>query len=134
MILITGIPNAGKTTYSKRYENVIHFDDIPHRFTNEQYALANAIALCHGKDAVIEGVYTTAERRKQLLDAFKDIDCVKTCIWLDTSVDECVRRERNFRKRPDSLVTRTAKKFEEPSLSEGWSEILIIKEGDIPNV
>ena len=28
MILICGIPNAGKTTYSQRYSDVIHFDEV----------------------------------------------------------------------------------------------------------
>lgn len=114
MTLIMGQPNAGKTTYSKRFENVIHLDDLPSpRFTNCQKIVTDG-----NVDIVVEGIYNTVERRKRLLGASQHHDR-KVCIWLDTSDEERIRRG----------VRLPTQNLEPPSLDEGWDEIIRI--GDI---
>lgn len=123
LTLICGLPNAGKTTYASRYENIIHFDDIPHFGVSEQFANCNKMASEVDGDVVVEGVYNSVKRRKQLLEACSHQDR-KVCIWLDTSLEECLEREKSYRKRPLGLVHAHHRSFEPPTLDEGWDEVI----------
>ena len=121
LTLICGLPNAGKTTYSKRYKDVLHLDDMPVR---QQFEICRERASQIKGDVVVEGVYVTAEDRKALLEACKD-NSPKVCIWLDTSLEECLEREKKYRKRPMSIVTCHHKMLQPPTYDEGWDEIII---------
>ena len=125
MILICGIPNAGKTTYSARFENVLHFDDVKggrHRRDKVVDAVAENNSL------VVEGVYPTAKERRRLPAASTERN---VCIWLDVPVDECVRRELAGRNRSEHMVIWASERFEPPTLEEGWDEIVIIRGGNV---
>lgn len=124
--LICGLPNAGKTTYSSRYDSVIHFDAIPHTNTMEQFAKCNEMASKASGDVCVEGVYNSVKRRKELLKACIHHDR-KVCIWLDTPLEECLSRERSYRKRPLDITRSHHRTFEPPTLSEGWDEIIRIE-------
>lgn len=124
LTLICGLPNAGKTTYSARYDNVIHCDDIPHRTSDEMFEKCHKmLSEIHG-DICVDGVYVSIERRKQLLDACGHQD-KKVCIWIDTPYEECLERERNYRKRPLDIVHTHHRMFQPPTLDEGWDEVII---------
>ena len=123
MILIIGIPNAGKTQYSSRYENVIHFDDVWSR--NVYQYLADEVK--KNNDICIEGVFGKASNRIILISESKTKN---TCIWLDTPLEICLSRERSGRKRSDHLVIWSNDEFEPPTLDEGWDEIIIIRGDD----
>ena len=62
MVLIIGIPNAGKTTYSARFPKVVHFDAIKgrgiKRFDNIVEMVRADNSLC------VEGVYEKAKEHK----------------------------------------------------------------------
>ena len=120
MILIIGLPNSGKTTLSSKYANVIHYDDYMDG--------DKVIELMHESEdeVVIEGIYNRRKGRARLLSVCPHGER-KVCIWLETPVEECLRRERAYRKRPDSIVLHHARTFEEPTYDEGWDEIIIIK-------
>lgn len=127
MILICGIPNAGKTTYAKRFDNVINFDRV--KGTNRQMHERVLEMVKNNPSAVIEGVYNKAEDRKKLVQACGG----GKVIWLNTPVDECIRREEAYRKRPILIVESCAKHFEPPTYDEGWDEIIIIGGDDNGN-
>ena len=121
MILITGIPNAGKTTYSQKYDNVIHFDEVKggrHRRDKVIESVKDDNIL------VVEGVYEKAKDRKALIDASNTHN---TCIWIDTPLDVCLDREGKYRHRGKHLVIWADEAYEPPTLSEGWDEIIIIR-------
>lgn len=121
MVLIIGLPNAGKTTYSKRFFGVVHFDDVK----GGRHKWDNVVKMVEADPSiVIEGVYAKASHRKPLIDACKG---KKICIWLDTPMDVCVERERTGRKRSEHMVVLAARSFEPPSYEEGWDEIVVIK-------
>lgn len=116
MILIIGYPNAGKTTYSTQFDNVLHLDDFPpSKFLNCNEAVRQADG-----EVVVEGIYNLRCRRKKLLEAAKK-DEKKVCIWLNTPIEECIRREN--RGRPRQVVTGP---FQAPTLDEGWDEIIVV--------
>jgi len=122
--LICGLPNAGKTTYSENYENVIHFDDIEHRRPNEQFEKCNALAAEAQGDVCVEGVYNSVKRRKELLEAVKDKPGKRICVWISTSAEVCVKREN--RNRPVGIVFAHAMSFQPPTTDEGWDEVIEI--------
>ena len=122
-----GLPNSGKTTYSMQYENVIHLDD----YSKSKFKKCNEVVKNTDGNVVVEGIYNSEIRRKELLDVVKDKKCRNVCIWLDTSTEECLRRENLYRCRGDHIVKKNARLFDEPTLSEGWDEIMIIRGDDV---
>lgn len=123
MVLVCGLPNAGKTTYSERYPDCIHYDGIP-LITPERYR-----CICESvkkmPDLCVDGVYGEKKRREELVKSCHSVGGHAVCIWLDTLAEECIRREN--RDRPHGLVNLHAKTFEPPTLDEGWDEIITIK-------
>jgi tRNA uridine 5-carbamoylmethylation protein Kti12 len=118
MILICGLPNAGKTTYSQKYENVIHFDEVK----GGRHRRDNVIAMVSAdNDVTVEGVYDKAKDRRRLVEASQKEN---TCIWLNTPVDECIRRES--RQRGEHIIRWCSESFEPPTPDEGWDEIIIL--------
>lgn len=113
--LICGVCRAGKTTYSRLFNNVIHLDDVEK--PGKRYAKVNEILDGKSGDVVVEGVYETAEYRSELLKHYKG-EGKRLCIWLDPSEETIKSRLRHqpfYRKRH----------FEPPTYAEGWDEIII---------
>ena len=81
--LICGLPNAGKTTYSKNYTNVIHYDEVPHVTFNEH--LENTFQLIQNTsgDICIDGGFISINERKKLLSLTNNHD-TKICVWIKT--------------------------------------------------
>lgn len=121
LTLIIGVPNAGKTTYSdKNFENVLHMDDLVSEGKHTAYVI-DCIENCEG-DICVEGVYYAPGSRKRIADAYNGY---KQCIWLDTPIDECKRREN--RRRPLFIIDNSYRMFKPPTLDEGWDEVIIIR-------
>ena len=121
MTLITGIPNAGKTTYSRKYDNVIHFDEVKggrHR----RDKVVEAVQV--DNSLVVDGVYEKADDRKRLVEVSKERN---VCIWIDTPLTECLAREGKYRNRGQHLVIWASEDYEPPTYSEGWDDIIIIR-------
>lgn len=117
-ILICGLSNAGKTTYSRKFDNVIHYDEVGGTTRQRHEAIVN---MAKKQEVCVEGVYSEAFRRAELAQAIKGR---KVCIWLNTPLDVCMSR-------PDFKGTR---KFEPPTLAEGWNEIIIIGGNDVKSI
>lgn len=114
--LICGKSRAGKTTYSQRFEDVIHLDNCGGLTTCYDNALLKVEA--REGDVVIEGIYNTRDRRMALLNAYRG-DGPRVCVWLNTPED--VLKKRMFN--PKAGVH--PKTFEPPSYEEGWDEIIV---------
>ena len=110
--LICGLPRAGKTTYSNRFDDVIHLDN------SGGYGGVNRRLQHKEGDIVVEGVYNTKSQRESLLRAYKGKGT--RCIYLDTP-----QEVRKTRQGWDKFCDYP---FEEPSLDEGWDEILVLRE------
>lgn len=120
MILIIGHPNSGKTTYSQQYDNVIHLDDFPrNKFLNCNEAVKKTDG-----NVVVEGIYNLRCRRELLLKQVEGKSCINICIWLDTPIEICLEREKNYRKRPQEMILSCCNTFQPPTLDEGWDKII----------
>lgn len=121
LTLICGIPNAGKTTYSnKHYPAALHNDALVRNGQNVVEIIRDAAG-----DICIEGVFSSPMHRRPIADAYAGR---KVCIWLDTSLEDCLRREN--RNRSERLLKMYHRCFQPPSYDEGWDEI-IIEKGEI---
>lgn len=112
LVLICGRPRAGKTTYSKRYADVLHLDSFGHIPNNYATLLEH---LPQG-DVVVDGIYNTPELRTELLQRF---DGRKVCIWLDTPLEVIRGRYPKHIK-----LNNFPYPFEPPTMDEGWDEII----------
>lgn len=126
MTLICGLPNAGKSTFSTNYASVIHFDEVKHRTADEQFHKCNTLAAEAEDDICVEGVYNTRKRRMELLEACAHKQGKRVCVWVNTPEEECLRREREYRRRPSGIVRSHARISEQPTLDEGWDEIWVV--------
>ena len=107
--MVCGLPNAGKTTYSKRFQNVVHYDDYAHLPKAERDSIFRA-ASC------VEGIFNSRRGRMSVLDGRSG-----TCIWIDTPAEVCASRGN------DTTVWCHAAMFEPPTYDEGWSDIWIVR-------
>lgn len=113
LTLICGLPRAGKTTYSQRYDNVIHLDD----YECDRYQKCIEMARQSG-DIVIEGLFTRTRIRRLLREAYQGR---AVCIWVDTPLK--VRQQRK------GYSPKNSEYFEPPTYNEGWDEIIIVMGG-----
>lgn len=122
LTLIIGVPNAGKTTFSKNFKNVLHADEIrPTKEVPFMKAVCNAVSEA---DAIcVEGLFMTARHRRPVVEAYKGND-EKVCVWLNYPLEECIAREDRGRK--EALVRDSHMVFEPPTYEEGWDRIVII--------
>lgn len=119
LTLICGLPRAGKTTYSERFEKVIHLDDYIHLPMSLRYERCNKNAQTK-EDVAVDGIYHTANLRIQLVRLYQG-DGLK-CVWLDTPLE--------IKKQRCGYVSAMNFHFEPPTLDEGWDEIIIIRGDD----
>lgn len=115
LTLICGLSRAGKTTYSKQFEDrikVLHLDRLGYK---EVARRINRYA-----DVVVEGIYNTRSVRKYLLHSYNGDKA--RCIWLNTPTE--IRKTRN------GYSPKTDIPFEPPTEEEGWDEIIVIGDTD----
>ena len=112
MTLVCGMPNSGKTAYSERFENVIHFDDYLGGRYREGYKVASET-----DEVCVEGLFQRRKTRMELLEACGHERNV--CIFLDTPAEVCMQRE----------MFKGHTYMEPPTYDEGWDEIIVLRGG-----
>lgn len=118
LILICGVGRSGKTTYSEKFNGVIHLDlmgHLPDRYDNVNNIISDK------NDVVIEGIYNLKEQRMNLIRAYKGT--TKKCIWLNP--EESIVKNRLKHDKIPVIISHF--EFEPPTLEEGWDEIIILR-------
>ena len=90
--LVCGLPNAGKTTFCKKYDNVIHLDSMGHSTYEERFNECIIIAVNNSGDIVIDGNFYSKRIRKNMISALNQQQCKKVCIWINTPLETCLKR------------------------------------------
>ena len=115
LTMICGLPNAGKTTFSRQYDNALHQDDIG--------TISRIIDVIENMDdVIIEGYFGRKTERERVR---KSHNGYAKCIFLDISVEESIKREN--RNRHPQILRNAARFFDPPTYDEGWDEIIIIR-------
>lgn len=121
LILICGLPRAGKTTLASKYEpkyNVIHLDSCG--FLGNPYRdVKKKLSETEG-DVIVEGVYYKLRDRQELLDTYQGD--IKKCVWLDTP--------KEMKKGRHGYSSRCEFHFDIPTKDEGWDEIYHVTNGE----
>ena len=147
IILLTGYPSSGKTTYSKKFvDNGFYrlsrdelggkLDDLV-KHLSEYYKEKNITKF------IMDATYTTASSRKQVLIWAQENNFSIECRWLTTDIgnsfynaakriidkkgrllmpDE-IKKQNDPNIYPPIVIYRYRKTFEEPSIFEGFSVI-----------
>jgi tRNA uridine 5-carbamoylmethylation protein Kti12 len=132
-----GIPGSGKTTLSRQLAEKLGailycYDALPKKHVCEDVhqTMYKNIAknIQHGNIVICDDLHLTIIERKQLINALHDVECVKVIHVMHTPLDVCIERNRNRKynagKLPDAALKYCYAKYEEPTLSEGWDEII----------
>ncbi len=131
LIILCGIPGSGKSTISKKISkkyNAIRlsFDEM-NCFKYCQIIKPALEKLKKGNNVIIDALFDRKKYRNELLISIKDIKCKKTLIFMNTPLEECIRRNEQREgdsKLPIFIIEDIYNSFEPPTLDEGWDEII----------
>lgn len=146
IILLTGWPASGKTTYAQSYcranPNTIHInadkmrlivagDESNMKLDGVVWATLERMAeylLISGYSLVIDNLNKNKKARKQWIKLAKQYLCSIECHKMLTPYGVCIERNsRRERKVPHFVYEKFATDFEEPALEEGFDKIVNIE-------
>lgn len=132
MYVMIGCPGAGKTTQAKRLEEELSLErfsfDEMHCFSLAQFMPHVVAAMQDGKSVILDTVNLRANVRAKILQGVADIPCRKVAVYMNTPLEECIRRNANREARlPDHVIQSTHRSLQPPTLDEGWDEIMEVK-------
>ena len=150
LIMLIGIQGSGKTTYSKKLmeeynAKVISTDRVRQTCIGieEKDVFPTVYKLCaeeikQNHNVILDATHITPKVRKRSLDALDqyEIQYEKVAVYLNTPVEECLRRVEIRNKDPKELfiplevIESYGKNLIPPSKEEGFDEIIVIKSDD----
>ena len=131
LYVMCGVPASGKTTFSKQLAETygltrFSYDEM-RCFDLRDLMKPTIKALEEGQNVIVDNVNNRISGRKQILNYVLDISCKKILIFMDTSLEECIKRN-SFRQYPlpDYFINGIHHALQPPTLDEGWDEIIVI--------
>lgn len=137
IFVMCGIPASGKTTLanqlSHKYESVVYsYDELRKNRLSKcmptRPYFTNLIrqSLINNQNVIVDDLYTTKESRHKLLSDISDIACEKILIVLQTPLETCIERDktRTSHNLCRGVICNFNKRYEQPTLDEGWDKIL----------
>jgi predicted kinase len=156
LTIMCGLPRCGKDSWiqeNRKDAIVVSPDDIRKDIFGHQFhppvegyvwAFAEGMArmlLEQEKDVILNATNITTGRRAPWIGLAKDLSKISPCyldiVWLDTSFEECMERNRNSKEGdivPDEVMERMRDSFEPPTNDEfpgGVFRIIFPGDGDI---
>ncbi len=143
LVVMIGLPGSGKSTIAQKMhednissvllssdsirEELLGAADVNTREGNQ--LVFNTLhqrlreSLAEGKSVIYDATNINSRKRKGFLSQISK-DIVKECVYVATSIEECIsRNETRERKVPVDVIHRMHKTLHVPSYSEGWDHI-----------
>ena len=145
LILLCGIPGAGKTYYAKEYakthNNTIHLspDSIRFELYGDECTQDNPVdvftlmqkmateALSHGQNVIYDATNMTRKDRASIITACpRYVQIEAHVVWapIETCIKRDISRERAAGR---DIIDKMLKRFQAPYFDEGFDDIKIIK-------
>lgn len=131
IIVMCGLPSSGKSTLIAEYSNeaaIVDGDELKtsERVANKVLSLKNC-----NKTIIIDATNLTLERRSVLIKIAKEWKVPISCIWLTLDAKTCVQRakeryQKGGKNIPPIAIYKLNKTFIEPTIEEGFNEIIKI--------
>lgn len=149
--MLIGIPGSGKSTYAKELKEELKCDVIStdyvrqshpewpeSRIWPEVYRLSY-LALVENRDVIFDATNITPKVRKRYIDEVENLGCnMSICgYYFDTPTKVCLERvmlrnlDPNELYLPPEVVESYGNRIIKPKLSEGFSSLKFIKNGEI---
>lgn len=133
LYIMCGLPGSGKTTLSEQLSKTYNlklycFDKLKLIFDRDAI-LKNIEKDIIKSDVIFDNLFLTKKSRQSLLENI-NTPCSKILIVLETPLDECINRnrQREFREQlSDDFIYHLQKRYQPPSLDEGWDDIIFLK-------
>lgn len=127
MIILVGLPASGKSSvYNKICSDLVQVSLDVIKTRAKEIKLLQSI-FNEGKDLVIDNTNASISERKRYLDLAKEHGYKTVCVWMDTPKEECLKRNKIRSNRvPDIAIHTIAKRFEDPTKSEGFTGLIKI--------
>ena len=134
LAILIGLPGAGKTSFVHAQLAATHahvsLDAMrPRRGLRAHQLAVIDQALAAGRSVVVDNVHATVADRVALVDAGRRHGAAAVAYHFDTSVEECLARNRQRAGRarvPEVAIRAAAKRFVPPTLAEGFDRILVV--------
>ncbi|OGI04291.1 MAG: hypothetical protein A2104_06645 [Candidatus Melainabacteria bacterium GWF2_32_7] len=148
VVVMCGFPGCGKTTYVKtQLKDYVRFslDDLAGMLTQSfdlRYSkiyekLENLIInelISKKYNIVVDKTFLTQKSRRSILSRIITYATkaglqkpFMKLIVIETPIDICIKRNKALKKVPPGIHNKMIRSFEEPSMNEGWDEIIRIK-------
>jgi len=146
--MMCGYPRSGKSTWIKKNKGTrlviepdwVRREILGHTFHQPAEPIIWLIAdsfirvcLSQNQDVILDGINLQPFIRSKYIHLAQSLDCKIECIWVDTPIDECIRRNEESdinNKLPTSILIGKQSVFVTPKLEEGFSSITIIHTGE----
>lgn len=127
--MMVGLPASGKSTQSKWFEG-LHAKFVSQDLCNGSKSQARKQLenlLEQGETIVVDDTNYNREVRSEIIDLAKRYNPVNlTAIYMDVDKQTCLERNKTRQNKvPDVAIHTIAKKFEPPTLDEGFTDILV---------
>lgn len=128
--VLCGLPASGKTTLSHKLAEehnaeLYCYDHIKPNRTKMFEQIKEALKT---HDVVVDDLFLVKAWRKELLNYLRDVDCEKKLIVLETPIETCIERNKEREHRlGDEFIYHLQRRYQQPTLDEGWNDIQYIK-------
>ena len=149
LMMMCGLVGSGKSTLARKLAQEINatifssdelrkemFGDVNNQDNNTElfHELHKRIKDClkSGNNAIYDATNISSKRRRAFLQELNKIDCIKKCVIMATSYEQCLENNRNRdRQVPEYVIENMYKHWNTPYWFEGWDDIQIKYWGNI---